>query len=334
MTSIPGTLVISLDFELMWGVRDHRSVADYGDAVLGGRAAIPEILERFQRAGIHATWATVGLLFARNRREMQDFAPALKPDYVNSHLSPYVSVEREIGEDEKADPLHFGRSLLGQISSTDGQEIATHTYSHYYCLEAGSSLETFDADIGAAVAIARHNEIRLTSIVFPRNQMTTGHIKVCANHGITTYRGNSGRFAYRSRSGADTTLFVRAYRLVDSVWPVTGAQTYELNATDGETANIPASRFLRTYPSKLEFLSDSHLKRIMTEMEVAARRGDMYHLWWHPHNFGRNTKKRLSQLDRLLRLYTRLSAEHGMRSLTMAELASQGLSAPVIENAD
>ena len=35
-----GSFVISLDFELMWGVRDHRSIADYGDAVLGGREAI------------------------------------------------------------------------------------------------------------------------------------------------------------------------------------------------------------------------------------------------------------------------------------------------------
>jgi len=31
-----GRFVISLDLELMWGSRDHRSVAEYGDAVLGG----------------------------------------------------------------------------------------------------------------------------------------------------------------------------------------------------------------------------------------------------------------------------------------------------------
>ena len=65
-----GTFVISLDFELMWGVRDHRTVAEYGDAVLGGREAIPLMLSRFTEAGIRATWATVGLLFAKTRTEM------------------------------------------------------------------------------------------------------------------------------------------------------------------------------------------------------------------------------------------------------------------------
>ena len=69
-----GNLVVSLDFELMWGVRDHRSLSDYGDAVLGGRQAIPLILERFERAGIRATWATVGLLFAKSRDQMLEYA--------------------------------------------------------------------------------------------------------------------------------------------------------------------------------------------------------------------------------------------------------------------
>ena len=64
------SFIISLDFELMWGVRDHRGLADYGDAVLGVRRAIPEILARFEAAGIRATWATVGLLFARTREEI------------------------------------------------------------------------------------------------------------------------------------------------------------------------------------------------------------------------------------------------------------------------
>jgi hypothetical protein len=30
-----GALVISLDFELLWGVRDKRTIADYGPNILG-----------------------------------------------------------------------------------------------------------------------------------------------------------------------------------------------------------------------------------------------------------------------------------------------------------
>lgn len=37
----PGTFVISLDFELMWGVRDVQTKAGYGPNILGVRQAIP-----------------------------------------------------------------------------------------------------------------------------------------------------------------------------------------------------------------------------------------------------------------------------------------------------
>jgi hypothetical protein len=38
--SLQGALVISLDFELHWGVRDKRSVASYRENLLGARRAV------------------------------------------------------------------------------------------------------------------------------------------------------------------------------------------------------------------------------------------------------------------------------------------------------
>ena len=317
---MPGTLVISLDFELMWGVRDHRTCADYGDAVLGGRAAIPKILGRFSKSGIRATWATVGLLFARTRDEMLDMAPQIKPAYVNANLSPYEAIANQIGTDEDSDPLHFGRSLVESIAETEGQEIASHTYSHYYCLEEGQSLKAFDADMSAAVSIAWQHGIELKSMVFPRNQMTDRHIAVCANHGIVCYRGSPDHFAYRSRPFAGNTLPVRAYRFADAVLPLT-ALCYELKSTNGQTSNIPASRYLNTRTVRFDTLSNMHIKRISAEMEIAAQCGAAYHLWWHPHNFGRQTEKCLAQLDQLLLYFERLAGEYGMTSMSMADLA-------------
>ena len=46
-----GNFVISLDFELMWGVRDHATRESYGRNVLGGRQAIPAMLDLFPQAG-------------------------------------------------------------------------------------------------------------------------------------------------------------------------------------------------------------------------------------------------------------------------------------------
>src|SRR5713226_8091072 len=58
-----GAFVISLDFELLWGVRDNRTIADYGANILGGREVIPALLDLFAERNIACTWATVGLLF-------------------------------------------------------------------------------------------------------------------------------------------------------------------------------------------------------------------------------------------------------------------------------
>ena len=71
MTSQP-EFMVSLDFELLWGVRDHADRDSYGRNVLGGREAIPRMLDLFAAHEIHATWATVGMLFCESRDELLD----------------------------------------------------------------------------------------------------------------------------------------------------------------------------------------------------------------------------------------------------------------------
>lgn len=71
--------MISLDFELLWGVRDHADRDSYGRNVLGAREAIPRILEMFEKHGISATWATVGFLFCESRDELMEILPPPRP---------------------------------------------------------------------------------------------------------------------------------------------------------------------------------------------------------------------------------------------------------------
>ena len=44
-----GILIVSLDFELFWGMQDSHTLSEYEDHVLGGRKAIPRLLELFQK---------------------------------------------------------------------------------------------------------------------------------------------------------------------------------------------------------------------------------------------------------------------------------------------
>jgi peptidoglycan/xylan/chitin deacetylase (PgdA/CDA1 family) len=322
MTTPTGTLVISLDFELMWGVRDHRSQADYGDAVLGVRRAIPDMLSRFKAHGIRATWATVGLLMARNRDELLQYLPPTLPAYQNKALSPYETVLQAIGQDERDDPLHFGRSLVEQVRDTAGQEIGTHTFSHYYCLEKGQSSAAFEADLMASLQIAKDACVDIKSIVFPRNQMTDEHIAICARHGVRNFRGNPAGFAYRARAQGGNTPLVRGLRLVDSVLPVLGRHSYKAPTAQGAAINVPASRFFRPHAKRLGRLNALGLQQILADMRHAAQAGEIYHLWWHPHNMGRDTDLNLARLDQVLARFQVLKDELGMASASMSDFAS------------
>ena len=323
--SLPGgALVISLDFELHWGVRDKRSVADYRENLLGARKAVPAMLGLFGEFGVHATWAIVGLLFAESRREMLERLPARRPAYRRRDLSPYDAFA-EVGENERDDPFHFAPSLIQRIAATQGQEIATHTFGHYYCLEDGVTAEDLRADLAAAVSVTRDKLGRTPrSIAFPRNQFDADAVAVCEALGLVAYRGNPRHWAYRARRDGDESPVRRAVRLVDAYVPVTGSHVGR-PARDraGAPLDVAATRYLRPYMPRLRRLEALRVRRLEAEMERAARDGGVCHLWWHPHDFGRHQRENLGVLTRLLRRFRTLRDRRGMESLTMADVADR-----------
>ena len=58
------TLIVSLDYELFWGLQDAWTLEEYEQNLLGVREVVPKMLKLFEKHGIHATWAAVGFLFA------------------------------------------------------------------------------------------------------------------------------------------------------------------------------------------------------------------------------------------------------------------------------
>jgi len=311
---LTGRFIISLDFELLWGVRDHADRDCYGANVLGARAAVPRILDIFAEHDIAATWATVGFLFCENKDELLDILPEDRPVYSNKNLSNYRYLD-EVGENERSDPYYFAPSLIDRIRKMPKQEIGTHTLSHYYCLEAGPKISSFEADLQAACVLAARRGIEFKSIVFPRNQYTSEHLAVCARQGIMVYRGNEKSWAYHATPSGGQTLPRRAMRLLDAYTGLLGPH-FSSGGVDIPT-DIPASRFLRPRSGKFAQFHGHHVSVIRREMQAAARRGETYHLWWHPHNFGRNLEENLAALRRLAYHYTILKEEFGMVSCTM-----------------
>ena len=315
----PGTFIISLDFELHWGIRDVKTVEQYRENLMGVRRAVPAMLATFAEYDIHATWAAVGFLFFNRRSELLRALPSKRPQYEDERLSPYTDIGA-IGQDEDEDPFHFARSLLEQIRSCPGQEIGTHTFSHYYCLEPEQSIAAFRADLQAAVAAAADFGVILKSIVFPRNQYDEAHLRICVELGLKAFRGNAHSWIYRPRILAEETRWVRAARLIDTYCNLSSHNCYPLRKSEGSIPlNLPASRFLRPYTGKVPGAQVLQERRIKDDLRYAAQQGLAYHLWWHPHNFGVNLEENIGMLRRILDHFQGLRENYGVQSKNMVE---------------
>jgi hypothetical protein len=317
-----GAFVISLDFELLWGVRDKRTIADYGANIRGVRDVVPALLDLFAERGLACTWATVGLLLFATNKAMLAGVPMRQPRYANPRISSYHYLA-EVGADEQQDQYHYGLSLIRRILGYPAQEIGTHTFSHFYCLEEGGDTEAFRADLEAARAAAAVLGVKLASIVFPRNQVSLAHLSVCREFGLRAFRGNERVWFHRARREVEQTPFVRAARLADNYLPIGGAHDHEPVLVDG-MVDVPASRFLRP-AARNAALERLRLRRIASAMEVAARRRTLFHLWWHPHNFGVDLQDNLAFLRGILDHFRSLQDRYGMRSMTMAAVADEVL---------
>lgn len=313
-----GTLIVSLDFELFWGMLDVCPLEDYRQNVLGGRAAIPELLELFQKYGIHATWATVGFLFARDSREAEAYFPerGLQPSYRNPRQDPYGYFPNARGTEQEA-PCFYAPSLIRKIAETPGQEIGSHTFCHYYCREQGQTPEQFAADLQAAKAIARDHGYALTSMVLPRNQSQEEYTRILGEQGFTAYRDEENDWIHRRIRFRP---LMRLLRLMDVYLPLTGQGGY-LPRRENGIWNLTGSRMYKPIFLPLRWLEGLKIRRIKKQMRHAAENGLTFHLWWHPHNIGLRTREHLEQLEEIFRYYQTLREDYQMESRNMGEAA-------------
>ena len=315
-----GTLIVSLDFELFWGMQDGWILSEYEENVLGGRKAIPQMLELFQKHGIHATWATVGFLFGENERELRSFFPEELPTYQQEALSSYRCFGA-IGSNEQEAPCYYGASLIEKIAATPGQEIASHTFSHFYCREKGQTPEQFRADMEAAKTIAASKGFDLRNVVLPRNQCEPEYTEILTELGFTGYRDEENDWIHEK---VKFRPLMRILRLMDVYLPLTGQGGYEPKIENG-IVNLVGSRMYKPFFKPLAFLEGQKIRRIKAQMHYAAKHGLTFHLWWHPHNVGVRTELHMKQLEEIFDYYDQLKETYGMRSLNMAEAADEVL---------
>jgi peptidoglycan/xylan/chitin deacetylase (PgdA/CDA1 family) len=322
MNNSNGILIISLDFELYWGLIGKIPLKDYRKNLLGVHSVIPWLLKLFKEYQIHSTWAVVGFLFYESRRELIEGLPNKRPEYINIELCPYRYIS-SIDDNDEQDIFHFGPELIKMIVSEPGQEIGSHTFSHYYCLEKGQDRAAFEDDLEAAIRVANKYGLKPESLVFPKNQINKDYLPILKDKGIKAYRGNEPSWIYQGRSDEDESLLRRGLRILDAYINISGHNAYNKAMIKRQFPfNISSSRFLRPYSKKLARLEPRRLDRILADMSHAAQNGLVYHLWWHPHNFGINQEENLKFLQDILAHFIKLKNTYGMESLNMQELSA------------
>lgn len=307
-----GSFIISLDFEMQWGMRDLPFAERYKRNILGVKFVIPKMVELFQKYDVKATFAVVGLLLCDSLEDIHRYSPSLKPGYTDKKLSPYENNYLETLS-SKDDKYHTAYETIEYLKKQPNIEIGTHTFSHYYCWEEGQTQEEFEADLKAAMSISEEKGIQISSIIFPRNEVDEEYLRVCSKYGLSAYRGNPSK--YFNRNGR----FNRILRIIDTYINIHNDTTYSYSDIQRAYGvyNIKASRFLKPYSSKLSILDGLKIRRIKREMTFAAKNNRVYHLWWHPHNFGINQEQNLNMLEQILRHYSYLHDKYGMDSLSM-----------------
>ena len=313
--------MISLDFELLWGVFDLVNTQEKVTYFENTRKVIPKILNFFSQYDIHATWAVVGMLFNENWADWEQNMPKAEPAYTDDKFSAY-----NFGRKAKSlniERLCFAPELIELISKVPGQEIGTHTYSHYYCMEKGQTIEQFRSDLEQAIRVASSKNINLTSLVFPRNQVKEEYLQVAWELGIKTVRSNPDDWYWQDPSSE--ALSTKIFRTGESYNILGARKSYHMEEIEWKQS-LPiaqkASRFLRP-TERNKILQNLKLQKIKREMSSAAKNKEVYHLWWHPHNFGKTPKESLKELSEILEHFSDCRERYNFESLNMEEIAKR-----------
>lgn len=316
-----GTFIISLDFELLWGLSgwDKNQIESYKSHIEGSKLALNRILEVFANYDMKCTIAFVGGMNCHSINELRLVSPKHRPQYRNSLFSSYESLIPKIDKLYPSD-LFFCRDVITELAQNSRVELASHTFSHYYCLEEGQCSQEFEADIYTAVNHAKSNGISLKTIIFPRNQVSMNYLNICNQYGLTHYRGNLETFLYCSENTPKKLSLKRVLRLLDTYVNLSGYNTYIYPNKNGNMINVPGSRFLRPFSPRLAFLEPFKIKRILESIRYAARHSQIYHIWWHPHNFGINTEENIKQLEIICEYYKKMQNKYGMECKFISEI--------------
>ncbi|WP_025835231.1 polysaccharide deacetylase family protein [Bacteroides stercorirosoris] len=162
-----GHFLISLDFELVWGLAgwDLSQIEHYKQNLFSAKDALYKIVCLLEKYNMKCTVGYVGAMNHVSQQELYNTNNILIPAYSNhlyasfGSLLPYMN--RELDE-----RLFLAHQEIEMLQKKANVEVASHTYSHYYCLEEGQTIDDFENDVRMAITNAKNKVLILFLLFF------------------------------------------------------------------------------------------------------------------------------------------------------------------------
>ncbi len=305
-----GVFTISIDLELAWGVVDRLIHSRARSAIQLERDIVQRLLAYFTNFNVSATWAVVGhlLLTECNWEDGIIHPEIIRPvargydrDWFFQHPKHY-------------DPLWYGLDIVDWIrNASPKQEIGSHSFAHIIYDEKNTNENAVRSDIERAKQLHQTADLPFEAFVFPRN--IVGFFDLLARAGIRVYRGHTKRwFDIPPRS------FRRLLMLFNYIFAITPPTVMPM-LDDYGMVNIPDSMLLFSRNGPRSLVSPKSITGMgITGLNQAAKKREIFHLYFHPSNFTYKTEIQFQILEAILRHAQTLREQGVLEILTLLEI--------------
>ena len=265
------TFILSLDCEGKWGAADHleNSVLDnYTSAAL--EAAYRRIVQLLDRYAVPATFAFSSCFY-------------LTADEVNAH--PEWFEPSDYSGRDWFNPFRLNAAkqnfdgwlcpaALETVMMSGAHEIASHGFSHVPLGESHISAAQFRREMECVRAAEALRGIKSDTFIFPRNQV--GYLSALFGHGFTAYRPPMPREG-RTSPGAKLARLVNEFNIYEKP---------QDHSTHGQPLALPPGKMLMVRSAYRRWIPSGAIKtKFEHVLDRTIRRGQVLHLFAHPHNF-------------------------------------------------
>jgi len=278
-----GSLCISIDVELAWGIWDKPSAAYHARCAEHEEAIVKGLVALFERFDVGATWAFVGRLL-----ELDDAA---------ARSTSWGS------------QIWYAPALVEVVrGARTPQDIGSHSYAHVYF--GATPREAVRGDLAAARRVHDRHGLPFCSFVFPRNQVA--HVDLLREAGVRVFRSvdHGWHMAVGRRLGRRAG---RVANLADKMLPIPPAVVEPVvHATErGEIVELPSSMLLMARNGLRRAVPPaSVVAKARLGLAAARRTGGTFHLWFHPSNFYYEPERQLETLGAIVEAAARMR-DHG-----------------------